>query len=105
MSVITTGVFSRRACLQILALSGCALVAAPLIAADAAVADKPVKRILLYSGWATHNIGDVGHTPGTLRYLTQHLPGVHLTCWLRKSNPAVLAMLTKRFPQDRKSVV
>lgn len=99
MSVTTTGVISRRACLQLLALSGCALVAAPLIAAEATANEKPVKRILLYSGWAHHNIGDVGHTPGTLRYLTQHLPGVHITCWLRKAKPAVLAMLTKRFPQ------
>ena len=54
--------------------------------------------VLLYSGWATHNIGDIGHTPGTLRYLAQHLPGVSVSCWLYKSNPAVLAMLKQRFP-------
>jgi polysaccharide pyruvyl transferase WcaK-like protein len=68
-------------------------------AEGAAAAEKPVKRILLYSGWAHHNIGDVGHTPGTLCYLSQHLPEVQITCWLRKSKPAVLAMLSKRFPQ------
>ena len=54
--------------------------------------------ILLYSGWATHNIGDIGHTPGTLRYLTQHFPGVPVDCWLYKSNPAVHEMLRRRFP-------
>jgi polysaccharide pyruvyl transferase WcaK-like protein len=55
--------------------------------------------ILLYSGWATHNIGDIGHTPGTLRYLEQYLPEAKVSCWLRKSNDAVLAMLQKRFPK------
>ncbi|HSI35736.1 MAG TPA: polysaccharide pyruvyl transferase family protein, partial [Tepidisphaeraceae bacterium] len=55
------------------------------------------KSILLYSGWATHNIGDVGHTPGTLRYLAQHLPAAKVVCWLRKTNDAVDAMLRKRF--------
>lgn len=54
--------------------------------------------ILLYSGWATHNIGDIGHTPGTLRYLTEYFPEARVTCWLRKSSPAVMAMLRQRFP-------
>ncbi len=58
----------------------------------------PEPSILLYSGWATHNIGDIGHTPGTLRYLTQHLPDVRVHCWLKRFNPAVLDMLRHRFP-------
>jgi polysaccharide pyruvyl transferase WcaK-like protein len=94
-----TAALSRRDCLRFLAMSGCALVVAPLGGADATPAPPPVKRILLYSGWAHHNIGDVGHTPGTLRYLTQQLPEVKIICWLRRSKPAVLAMLTDRFPQ------
>ncbi len=52
----------------------------------------------MYSGWATHNIGDIGHTPGTLRYLTEHVPGAAIHCWLKRSNPAVLEMLRRRFP-------
>src|SRR6478672_11320683 len=27
------------------------------------------KTIVLQSAWATHNIGDIGHTPGTLRVI------------------------------------
>ena len=64
-----------------------------------AVRQRPSAGILLYSGWATHNIGDIGHTPGTLRYLTQHFPQVPIACWLYKSNPAVLGMLRQRFPK------
>jgi polysaccharide pyruvyl transferase WcaK-like protein len=93
---------SRRDCLKALLLAGSVPLAASLAGAEPA-AQPPVpvagaKRILLYSGWAVHNIGDVGHTPGTLRYLGQHLPEAQVTCWLRKSNAAVLAMLKTRFP-------
>ena len=56
------------------------------------------KSILLLSGWATHNIGDVGHTPGTLRYLTEHLPDTQVRVLLVKTNDAVTTMLTRRFP-------
>ena len=37
---------------------------------------KAQKTVLLHCGWATKNIGDIGHTPGTLRFLEQHLPQV-----------------------------
>ena len=30
-------------------------------------ASRAARTIVLYSGWATHNIGDIGDTPGTLR--------------------------------------
>lgn len=76
-----------------------------VMAIEAAVASRNVlaaegnKNILLYSGWATHNIGDIGHTPGTLRYLEQFVPEAKVSCWLRKSNEAVLAMLQRRFPK------
>ena len=56
------------------------------------------KSILLLSGWATHNIGDVGHTPGTLRYLAEHLPDTKVTVLISKTNDAVTGMLNKRFP-------
>lgn len=34
----------------------------------------PQKTVLLQCAWATKNIGDIGHTPGTLRFLEQSLP-------------------------------
>jgi polysaccharide pyruvyl transferase WcaK-like protein len=57
------------------------------------------KRILLRSGWQTSNIGDIGHTPGTLRLLEEYLPDAEITLWLAKTNEAVTAMLKKRFPR------
>lgn len=84
---------NRRTALKTMAL------AATAFGARTQAADAPDKKsILLYSGWATHNIGDIGHTPGTLRYFTEHLPDVAVTCWLRKTNADVTGMLQRRFP-------
>jgi len=54
--------------------------------------------LLLITGWATHNIGDIGHTPGTLRYLENHFPEAQVYCWLHAFNPEILNMLRRRFP-------
>ena len=43
-------------------------------------------KVLLYSGWNTHNIGDQGHTPGTLRFLEKNFPEAIITVWLYKTN-------------------
>lgn len=56
------------------------------------------KTVLLHCGWATKNIGDIGHTPGTLRFLEQYLPSANVILWLQNTNPAVDAMLKRRFP-------
>ena len=56
------------------------------------------KTIVLQSGWATHNIGDIGHTPGTLRVLEQHLPKVKVVLWAMQLDERVKAMLHTRFP-------
>lgn len=55
-------------------------------------------KILLYSGWNTKNIGDQGHTPGTLRFLEQHFPEAQLTVWLSSTNEETNELLRKRFP-------
>ncbi len=57
------------------------------------------KTILLQSAWATHNIGDIGHTPGTLRVLEEHLPEVKVVLWAAKLDERVTAMLKTRFPK------
>lgn len=57
------------------------------------------KTVLLQCGWAVKNIGDIGHTPGTLRILEDYLPQAHVILWLAKTNDAVDAMFKKRFPQ------
>lgn len=60
---------------------------------------RAARTILLYSGWQTVNIGDVGHSPGTLRYLEEADPDAELTLWLSQANPAVVRMLRQRFPR------
>jgi hypothetical protein len=59
----------------------------------------PAKTILLRSGWDTVNIGDIGHTPGTLRILERHLPDARILVWLARTDDRVTAMLRRRFPQ------
>ncbi len=62
-------------------------------------ADGKPKTILLYSAWDTVNIGDIGHTPGTLHILEQHLPEVNVILWASKLDERVTAMLKRRFPK------
>ncbi|MFC5456070.1 polysaccharide pyruvyl transferase family protein [Prosthecobacter fluviatilis] len=62
-------------------------------------ADGRPKTILLQSAWDTVNIGDIGHTPGTLRVIEEHLPEVKVVLWAMKLDERVTAMLKKRFPK------
>ena len=55
--------------------------------------------ILLQCAWATKNIGDIGHTPGTLRFLEQHIPEAHIILWAGDTNQQVDEMLMRRFPK------
>lgn len=57
------------------------------------------KTIFLRSGWDTVNIGDIGHTPGTLHIIEQHLPEAHVVLWLASTTPEIKAMLQRRFPK------
>jgi hypothetical protein len=57
------------------------------------------KTLLLQSAWDTINIGDIGHTPGTLHIIEQHLPGVQVILWAVKIDDRVRAMLLRRFPK------
>ena len=54
--------------------------------------------ILLRTGWAHKNVGDVGHTPGTLRILYERFPNARITIWSNGLNDAVTALLLRRFP-------
>ncbi|MBM3888580.1 MAG: polysaccharide pyruvyl transferase family protein, partial [Verrucomicrobia bacterium] len=72
--------------------------AAGLGASAFAALAKP-KTILLKSAWDTVNIGDIGHTPGTLRIIEKHLPDVHVIVWAMALNGAVEIMLRRRFPK------
>jgi hypothetical protein len=67
---------------------------------DAAGAGRP-PRILLRSSWQTVNIGDIGHTPGILRLLGEHLPEAEVTLWPGNIGNGVEAMLRCNFPALR----
>lgn len=76
---------------------------AALAAASAGRAADPKRppRILLRSSWQTVNIGDIGHTPGMLRLLADHLPAAEVTLWPGNIGDGVDAMLRKNFPKVR----
>ena len=63
------------------------------------MAETKPKTIVLQSAWATHNIGDIGHTPGTLRVLEQHLPETKVILWAMQLDDRVTTMLRNRFPK------
>lgn len=84
---------SRRTFLQ---TTGLALGAGVVSAASNV--SRPQKTVLLQCGWAVKNIGDIGHTPGTLRFLEQYLPEAKVILWAQHTNEQVDAMLMKRFP-------
>src|SRR6185295_9915646 len=69
------------------------------LGATAIGADAKPKTIVLQSAWDTVNIGDIGHTPGTLRVIEQHLPHVRIVLWAMKVDERVTAMLRARFPK------
>jgi hypothetical protein len=62
-------------------------------------ADGKPKIIVLQSAWDTVNIGDIGHTPGTLRVIEEHLPEVKVVLWAMKLDERVTTMLKARFPK------
>lgn len=89
---------TRRDFLSTLATAlGTAALASSASAASAGA--RPARTLLLQSAWDTINIGDIGHTPGTLHIIEQHLPGVHVILWAMKIDDRVRAMLLRRFPK------
>jgi len=57
------------------------------------------RTILLRSSWQTVNIGDIGHTPGVLRLIGDHIPGVDVRLWPSDVGHGVEALLRRRFPR------
>ena len=62
--------------------------------------DRP-RRILLRSSWQTVNIGDIGHSPGVIRLLGDHLPDAEITLWPANIGDGVEEMLRHNFPKLR----
>ncbi len=75
------------------------LLFTPLAMPRAAGQARP--QILLYSGWQTINIGDMGHTLGTLRILERDLPEADVIWWAMSLNEDVRRLHERRFPKVR----
>lgn len=93
--MLTRRSFLKRSTLVL----GAGAVPSILTQAHAWPSSKRQKTVLLQCAWAVKNIGDIGHTPGTLRFLEQHLPDVKIILWAMNTTPQVDAMLKKRFPK------
>lgn len=63
--------------------------------------EKRPRHILLRNSWQTVNIGDIGHTPGILQLLADHLPDVAVTLWPSNIGNGVEEMLSRNFPKLR----
>lgn len=73
-----------------------------VIPASAPRAAEPARpQILLYSGWQTINIGDMGHTLGTLRILERDLPEADVGWWAVSLTDDVRRLHERRFPKVR----
>jgi polysaccharide pyruvyl transferase WcaK-like protein len=74
---------------------------ASLLPAFAWARDERPRRILLRSSWQTVNIGDIGHTPGILALLHEHLPDAEITLWPSNIGNGVEELLRRSFPKLR----
>jgi polysaccharide pyruvyl transferase WcaK-like protein len=71
----------------------------PLLgAARAAASGDRAPVILLWSAWDAYNIGDIGHTPGTLALLQKHIPEAEVILCANMLSEPVEALLRRRFP-------
>lgn len=59
----------------------------------------PKPTILLRSSWNDKNIGDIGHTPGTLRLLERYVPEAQVLLWHTQPRPVTEALVAKNFPK------
>lgn len=84
---------TRRDFLKFSTLSAVATTVSPKLILPA---KKPV--ILLRSSWNDANIGDQGHTPGTLRLLQRYAPEAEILLWHQVARPETEQIITKNFP-------
>lgn len=70
----------------------------PFVAPPRAGGGDSRPHILVRSSWQSVNIGDIGHTPGLLRLIEQHLPEARVTLWAGNLDHGVDAMLRRDFP-------
>ncbi|RIV21189.1 polysaccharide pyruvyl transferase family protein [Fibrisoma montanum] len=87
---------NRRDFLKLSSLTVAATSVAPKLTF---AAPKKAPVILLRSSWNDHNIGDQGHTPGTLRLLERYVPEAEILLWHEEPRPETEKIITKNFPK------
>lgn len=91
---------NRRTFLTQSSLAGSGLLVAPHLSAVPGQPAQPrPKTILLRSSWNDNNIGDIGHTPGTLRLLERYVPEAQLILWHAQPRPVTEALIRRNFPK------
>ncbi len=85
---------NRRDFLKRSTLAAAATTASP----ELVFSPKKTPVILLRSSWNDANIGDQGHTPGTLRLLQSHVPEAEILLWHQSPRPETEKVITKNFP-------
>ncbi|MGF7216373.1 polysaccharide pyruvyl transferase WcaK-like protein [Spirosoma lacussanchae] len=94
---------TRRDFIKLSALSSATAVlpaeALPGVADRPAVAPPRNPVILLRSSWNDANIGDQGHTPGTLRLLERYVPEAEILLWHQDPRPETEKVITRNFPK------
>ena len=86
---------NRRKFLQT-TLLGVSSTALPSMALPIQLQRRP--RILLRGAWATLNIGDIGHTVGTINLIKTYLPEVEIILWPKNVKDGVKEMILRRWP-------
>lgn len=61
--------------------------------------DGEKKIILLRSSWNDYNVGDIGHTPGTLRLIERYIPEADVLLWHESPRPITEALVARYFPR------
>ena len=93
---------SRREFIKLSTLSSAATVwqAEPFHFPSAVTAAELKKNpvIILRSSWGDGNIGDQGHTPGTIRLLTQYIPNAEILLWHGDPRPETEKLVSRNFP-------
>ena len=96
---------SRRNFIKLSALSSASTIlpAEPFRFSESTPIADPTENpvIILRSSWGDGNIGDQGHTPGTIRLLTQYVPNAEILLWHTDPRPETEQLISKNFPKVR----
>ena len=92
---------TRRNFIKVSTLSSAAAVlpGEPLLLWESQPQPAKAPVIILRSSWGDGNIGDQGHTPGTIRLLTQYMPQAEILLWHVDARPETEKLIARNFPK------